>query len=311
MASSDTFVKKIQDTAADCLAIIDRAEARGYFTADESHEVDRCEFSQLKIYEIAHELACEYEGKRARQSILTPDSDVRSRKGLHVSNAGDRPAIYIYGPIGHGDYQGISAEDVQSKLTNYDSHEQIDVHVHSDGGSFLDATAIYTLFKDRSGDVFGYIDGLAASAASILLMACTTITMAKASRQMVHYASVSGDGSLDEVQLARRLKVVRETNESILGLYLPRWRGTKGELDEALRAETYYTAPQAVAVGFADHISETARVAPYTSISSGRNSSEFAIAASARRTGFATRRATFKLWQLAADEITDNSSRRS
>ena len=58
-------------------------------------------------------------------------------------------------------------------------------------------------------------------------MPCAAITMAPASELMIHFASVEPRGSMQEDELARALKIMQDTNEKIVSLYKPRWKGTE------------------------------------------------------------------------------------
>ena len=85
-------------------------------------------------------------------------------------------------------------------------NEPLDLHVHSPGGDFREGVAIHSLIRIRSGAFHGFVDGRAASAGSLILMPCATITMAPASELMLHFASVEPRGKMQEDDLARRTK---------------------------------------------------------------------------------------------------------
>ena len=73
---------------------------------------------------------------------------------------------------------------------------------------------------------------------------------------------------------------MKDTNEKIVSLYKPRWKGTEIELRKSLADETYFTAAEAVKWGLADYISEAVRPAAYDVVTGTRKTPGFAIAAS-------------------------------
>src|SRR6188508_455402 len=88
----------------------------------------------------------------------------RVRRGLRVENAAAPTAtLYLYDDI--GGYDGISAKDVANALREIPG-KPVDVHINSGGGSIFEADAIHNALRRHDATVTGYIDGIAASAAS-------------------------------------------------------------------------------------------------------------------------------------------------
>src|SRR3954467_809242 len=103
MSVAERFVDKIETEVAICREKLAAAEQRGYPTPEELKYLNDAEWSRLPTYATAFEMAAHRDGKRVRsRRDLVPD--VLSRKGLHVSTKGNRPAVYVYGTIGesHG-----------------------------------------------------------------------------------------------------------------------------------------------------------------------------------------------------------------
>jgi ATP-dependent Clp protease, protease subunit len=302
MSSAERMIKQIESEVAIGISILDAGEKRGYLTGDDLDKLNRIEGSLLPKWERAYTIAARLEGKQVRDR-LEMHPDVLARKGLHISTAGPRKELYLYGPIGDG-FGGVSADEIRAQLANFNSNEEIDFHVHSPGGSFREAVAIHSLIKNRLGKVRGYVDGSAASAGSLVLMACHDITMAPASEMMIHFASLENSGSMLEEDLARALKAIQDTNNKLVELYLPRWKGTERELRAALTAETFFTAREAVERGLADFVSESVRIAAYEVVTGSCRTPGFSIAASdGPHKRFRTRRAGLKIWQLEVDEM--------
>ena len=179
--------------------------------------------------------------------------------GLRITNtSGDRPAVYLYGVIGD-EYGGITSDDFRKELAQIPSKQAIDLHIHSDGGSFFDGVAMHSAISQRKGAVNVVVDGLAASAASLVAMAGDSITMAKHSWMMIHEAHGAMRGRAADFRTAAdRLDA---TNGEIMSIYANRWKGSSEELRAALDAETWLDAEQSVAMGLADNVGESLSIA--------------------------------------------------
>jgi ATP-dependent protease ClpP protease subunit len=179
--------------------------------------------------------------------------------GLKITNAnGDRATVDLYGVIGD-EYGGITADQFRKEVAAIPSKTPIDVHIHSDGGSFFDGVAMHSQLRQRTGEVNVIVDGIAASAASLVAMAGKTITMAKHSWMMIHEANGALHGRASDFRAAaERLEA---TNREIVSIYAGRWKGTEDELRAALDAETWLNAEQSVAIGLADSVSDSVAIA--------------------------------------------------
>lgn len=178
---------------------------------------------------------------------------------LKITNAtANRPTVWLYGDIG-AFFGGISADDFRKALAEIPSAKEIELHIHSEGGIFFDGVAMHSILRQRKGPVHGIIDGIAASAASVVAMGCTTIQMAIHAWMMNHEARSGGEGTADELRAeADRLDQI---NTEVVRIYMARFNGTEKELIKALKAETWYTAEQAIAAGLADSIIDQPAVA--------------------------------------------------
>jgi ATP-dependent protease ClpP protease subunit len=295
------FIERLRGHAQAGLDTVATGQKRGWNTIEELKFLDKLEESDIPICLAAYKIAAERDGKRVRDRMyLAPNT--LDRKGLFVSNAKDRFAIYVYGPIGERQ-GGINSADFQSQLSKAGPNETIEVHVNSPGGNFTEGVAIHSLISQRRGRTLGFVDGMAASAGSLILMACDEVTMAPAGEMMIHQCSVNSEGSWEQTDLERALKMVKDTNGKLVDLYAVRWKKSRAELEAALAAETYYTAHEAVEVGLADSVSSTATKAPYAAVQS-YNSPTFDLAAcEGPHKRFTLRRGGFRLWQLTADEM--------
>lgn len=179
--------------------------------------------------------------------------------GLKISNvSGGTPTVYLYGVIGD-DYGGVTSDQFRKELAQIPSKQPIDLHIHSDGGSVFEGVAIHSQLSQRSGAVSVIVDGLAASAASFIAMAGTTITMTKHSWMMIHEAHGAMHGRATDFRAAAdRLDAL---NGKIMSIYSKRWKGTPEELRAALDAETWLDADATVASGLADGVGDSMSIA--------------------------------------------------
>lgn len=183
---------------------------------------------------------------------------------LKITNEADRPTLYVYGDIGAA-FGGITANDLRLALADIPKKTPIDVRINSDGGVFEDGIAMRTLLKAREGEVRVFVDGIAASAASLVAMGGDVIEMAKGSWMMIHEARMDIDARIGGTanrlrelsdQLQQLASHVEATNGQIVSIYEPRWKG-QGSIADALAAETWFTESETVAAGLADRVAES------------------------------------------------------
>ena len=170
--------------------------------------------------------------------------------GLKVTvAAGGNPSVWLYGVIGD-DYGGVTADEFRMALQEIPSKQDIDVHIHSEGGVYVDAIAMHSVLKSRAGKRNVFIDGLAASGGSVVAMAGTSIEMAEGAWMMIHEAHGAASGrAADFREAADRLDA---TNQQLVSIYKARWKGTEPELRKALADETWLRSDSAVISGLAD-----------------------------------------------------------
>lgn len=179
--------------------------------------------------------------------------------GIKIRNSKDDHAdVDLYGVIGD-EYGGVTADQFRKELAKIPAKTPVTLHIHSDGGSFFDGVAIHSQLRQRAGGVHVVVDGLAASAASLIAMAGKSITMAKHSWMMIHEARAGSFGRASDFRaIAERLDA---TNSEIVSIYSGRWKGTEEELRSALDAETWLSADDAVAAGLADYVGDSLAIA--------------------------------------------------
>lgn len=166
-------------------------------------------------------------------------------KGAVVSN--DDADIYDW--LG---YDCVSPRQVEDALNN-DTDGQVQVNINSGGGSVFAASEIYTMLKAYSGKVVVNIQGLAASAASVIAMAGDEINMSPTSQMMIHKASTISMGNSDD--FAHDSKMLDITDQSIVNAYEAKTGMDRSDILQLMANETWMTAQDAVDKGFADNIS--------------------------------------------------------
>ena len=128
----------------------------------------------------------------------------------------------------------------------------ITVWLNSPGGDCVAAAQIYNMLMDYTGSVTVKIDGIAASAASVIAMAGTKVLMSPVSTMMIHNPMTIAYGNSDEMQKA--IEMLQEVKESIINAYEIKTGLSRAKLSHLMDAETWMDANKAVELGFADGI---------------------------------------------------------
>ncbi|POH58912.1 head maturation protease, ClpP-related [Arthrobacter glacialis] len=168
---------------------------------------------------------------------------------METATTGSSAEVFIYGGI--GSWYGVDATQFVADLADLDVQE-IQLRVNSPGGSVYDGVAIMNALKRHKAKVVASVDGLAASAASFIIMAADEIQMGPGAEVMIHdawsYAGGNAEQLIDEAAHLDRI------SNSIAGLYASRAGGTSEEWRDAMKAESWYSAEEAVTAGLADSI---------------------------------------------------------
>ena len=128
----------------------------------------------------------------------------------------------------------------------------ITVWINSPGGDCVAAAQIYNMLIDYKGDVTVKIDGIAASAASVIAMAGTKILMSPVSMLMIHNPMTIAFGNKGEMEKANSM--LDEVKESIINAYEIKTGLSRAKLSHLMDSETWMDANKAVELGFADDI---------------------------------------------------------
>ena len=150
----------------------------------------------------------------------------------------------------------------------------ITIWINSPGGDCIAASQIYSMLMDYKGDVTIKIDGIAASAASVIAMAGTKVLMSPTALMMIHNPSTTAFG--DHRDMAKAIELLDEVKESIINAYAIKTNKSRAVLSHLMDDETWMNANKAIELGFADGILEdTKKITP--AASAGTQFPAFAI----------------------------------
>ena len=163
--------------------------------------------------------------------------------------------VFIYDEIGESFWGGgVSASTMATELAALDV-DQLAVYINSPGGAAWDGIAIMNAIRRHRAFVTVHVDGLAASAASIIAMAGDKVVMNRGSQLMIHDASGGVYGNATDME--ETAGILQKLSDSLADVYAGRTGTDRAGWRDAMKAETWYTAEEAVAAGLADEWVDT------------------------------------------------------
>lgn len=163
----------------------------------------------------------------------------------------DTLELDVYQPIGESFwYDSVSANAVRRQLKDNAKAKTIKLRVNSDGGDVFEAQSIYADLQAHAARKEGFVTGMAASAATLLLMACDQVTIAEGAWFMIHNAWGGASGSADDLETWAG--VLRSASANIAKAYTARTGLSVEAITEMMANETWMTAAEAKAKGFVD-----------------------------------------------------------
>ena len=136
----------------------------------------------------------------------------------------------------------------------------ITVWINSPGGDCVAAAQIYNMLTNYKGKVTVKIDGIAASASSVIAMAGDTVLVSPVSMLMIHNPATIAWG--DHAQMQKAIDMLAEVKESIINAYVLKTGLSRPKLSHLMDAETWMDANKAVELGFADEIMTRGKAEP-------------------------------------------------
>jgi ATP-dependent Clp protease protease subunit len=177
-----------------------------------------------------------------------------------VRNEDGGRTLHLSGPIAEETWWGDEVTPALFKEELMGGKGDVTVWINSPGGDVFAAAQIYNMLMDYAGAITVKIDGLAASAASVIAMAGGEVHMSPVSMLMVHNPATVAIGDSDEMLKAKAL--LDEVKESIINAYELKSGLDRKSLSSLMDAETWMNANKAVELGFADHVMFTDGKAP-------------------------------------------------
>ena len=168
------------------------------------------------------------------------------------SDSGGIRELELYGTIAEESWFDDDITPAMFREELFAGSGPITVWINSPGGDCIAASQIYTMLMDYKGDVTVKIDGIAASAASVIAMAGTEVLMSPTSLIMIHNPATIAMGDHDDMKKA--IAMLDEVKESIINAYEIKTGLTRDRLSKLMDAETWMNANKAVELGFADGV---------------------------------------------------------
>ena len=176
---------------------------------------------------------------------------------LDVKNEADTPEERVLEINGEIASESWFDDDVTPKLFKDEllsGNGPITIWLNSPGGDCIAASQIYSMLMDYTGDVTIKIDGIAASAASVIAMAGTKVLMAPTALMMIHNPMTMAWG--DKSEMTKAIEMLDEVKESIVNAYEIKTGMSRAKISHLMDSETWMNANKAIELGFADDILE-------------------------------------------------------
>ena len=169
-----------------------------------------------------------------------------------IKNEEGQRTLYFDGYIAQDSWLDDDITPKKFKAELMEADGDISVWINSPGGDVFAASQIYNMLKEYKGKVTVKIDGLAASAASVIAMAGDEISMSPVAMLMIHNPSTLIWG--EETDMVKAKEMLFEVKESIINAYEVKTNLPRNKISEMMDNETWMSSNKAVELGFADTI---------------------------------------------------------
>jgi ATP-dependent Clp protease protease subunit len=160
--------------------------------------------------------------------------------------------LFLNGTIAEDSWFDDDVTPQMFKEELLDGSGNITVWINSPGGDCVAAAQIYNMLREYEGKVTVKIDGIVASAASVIAMAGDTVLMSPVSMMMIHNPMTIAFGDSGEMQ--RAIDMLSSVKDSIINAYELKTGLSRVKLAHLMDAETWMDANKAIELGFADEI---------------------------------------------------------
>ena len=174
---------------------------------------------------------------------------------LDVKNEAEAPEERVLEINGEIASESWFDDDVTPKLFKDElmsGSGPITIWLNSPGGDCIAASQIYSMLMDYPGEVTVKVDGIAASAASVIAMAGTKVLMAPTALMMIHNPMTLAWG--DRSEMTKAIEMLDEVKESIVNAYEIKTGLSRAKISHLMDTETWMNANKAIELGFADDI---------------------------------------------------------
>lgn len=164
--------------------------------------------------------------------------------------------LVLYGFVGAPAWMndGFSADSVLEALAEFEDGDDIVVRINSGGGLAFSGVAIYNALRQKDANIIVRVDGIAASAASIIAMAGDEVIMGDGAMMMIHNASGFAMGTKEDFQ--KEAEVLNKLDGSLASIYVKATGLKESRVRKMMDEETWMTAEEAVDEGFATKMDE-------------------------------------------------------
>ena len=169
-----------------------------------------------------------------------------------VRNDNDERILMLNGEISDQTWFGdeVTPKEFRDELNSCQG--KVTVWINSPGGDCFAAAQIYNMLMEYPGCVDVHIDGIAASAASVIAMAGSHVAISPVGMMMIHNPATVSIG--DEREMKKAIEMLSEVKESIINAYEIKTELPRKQLSNMMNAESWFNAKKAVELGFADSI---------------------------------------------------------
>lgn len=167
--------------------------------------------------------------------------------------------LELYGTIAESSWFDDEITPQMFKDELFQGKGPVTIWINSPGGDCIAASQIYTMLMEYPGEVTVKIDGLAASAASVIAMAGSKVLMAPTAMMMIHNPMTTAFG--DHVEMQKAIEMLEEVKESIINAYEIKTSLSRAKLSRLMDEETWMNAYKAIELGFADALLEDKKTA--------------------------------------------------
>lgn len=177
---------------------------------------------------------------------------------LHLSKQpsavtqGDEITIYVHGVISKS-WGDVDTQEFAQTLAN-STARTLHLRINSPGGDVFDARSMMTAISQFNGKTIAHIDGVAASAATAICMACNEVEIAQGANFMIHNAWTLAMGN--KADMAKAMQLLEKTDERLVEDYARRSGQPKDTIRQWMDDETWFSADEALNYRFADRVVE-------------------------------------------------------